>query len=401
MLVYAFYESDTRVLQYAKALAERGDSVDVIALRRQGKPHFEMLDGVNVYRIQSRELNERGKFTYLLRILKFLVLAGVVLARKHLAKAYDVIHVHSVPDFLVFATALPKLMGARVILDIHDILPEFYASKFGIRADSLTFRSLVLVEKLSTTFADHVIIANDLWHERLVSRSVKASKCTVFLNYPDSTIFYWSPRSSGNDKFIIMYPGTLNAHQGVDVAIRAFARVAEEMPEAEIHIYGEGPARLPLIKLKDDLQVGDRVIFHSILPVNEIATIMAKADLAVVPKRASSGFGNEAASTKIMEFMSLGVPLIVSRTRIDAYYHDETRVQFFESENDYDLADKMLLLRNDQKRRSELASNALRYVEEHCWKEKRKEYLALIDFLVARTLPSRTRDETRSPVVQA
>ena len=46
------------------------------------------------------------------------------------------IHVHSVPDFLVFAALVPKLLGARIILDIHDILPEFYASKFGASKDS-------------------------------------------------------------------------------------------------------------------------------------------------------------------------------------------------------------------------------------------------------------------------
>ena len=150
MLVYAFYESDTRVLQYAKVLAERGDSVEVFAVRREGTPSFEVMDGVEVYRIQRRKVNERGRFGYLVRILLFLLRAAFVLTKRQLSKPYDVVHVHSVPDFLVFAALVPKLLGVRVILDIHDILPEFYASKFGISSNSPLFRLLLVVEKVSS-----------------------------------------------------------------------------------------------------------------------------------------------------------------------------------------------------------------------------------------------------------
>src|SRR6185437_16538761 len=63
MVAYAFYESDTRILQYATALAKRGDRVDVIALRRdKSLPAFEVFQGVNVFRIQYRTVNEKGFF---------------------------------------------------------------------------------------------------------------------------------------------------------------------------------------------------------------------------------------------------------------------------------------------------------------------------------------------------
>ncbi|MGD0792493.1 MAG: glycosyltransferase family 4 protein [Terriglobales bacterium] len=393
MVVYSFYESDTRVLQYAKTLAARGDIVDVIALRREGTPTFEVLDGVNVYRIQERKVNERSQLAYLFRILRFLLLSTLVLTKKHLAKRYDVIHIHSVPDFLVLAATVPKLAGARVILDIHDILPEFYASKFGVSANSLVFKTLLLVEKLSISFSDHVIIANHLWLDRLVSRSVKPEKCTSFLNYPDPAVFY--PRSKGpaNGRFLITYPGSLNPHQGVDIVIRAFALVADKMPEAELRIYGEGPAKPSLIRLRDELGLQSSVIFHESLPISEIAEVMARSDLAVVPKRASSAFGNEAASTKIMEFMSLGVPVIVSRTKIDTYYHNDSMVKFFESENESDLAYSMLLLRSNPKLRMQLASNASRHVQRHNWREKGQEYLDLVDMLASKVSPVRKRED--------
>jgi glycosyltransferase involved in cell wall biosynthesis len=179
-----------------------------------------------------------------------------------------------------------------------------------------------------------------------------------------------------------MYPGTLNHHQGVDVAIRAFAKVADEMPEAQFHIYGEGPAKSSLQRITDDLLLNQRVIFHDFLPTDQIAEVMATAQLAVVPKRASSAFGNEAASTKIMEFMALGVPVIVSRTKIDSFYHNESRVMFFESESTSDLARCILLLWQEPQLREILAANALDYVHMNNWGEKKREYLGLVDALV-------------------
>lgn len=381
MLSYSFYESDTRILQYTSALVDQGHTVDVLALRRNGSPEVELLDGVNVNRIQYRAVNEQNRFSYLLRVVRFLLLALWVLAQNHWTKRYHVIHVHSVPDFLVFAAIIPKLFGARVILDIHDIMPEFYASKFAAGTDSMIFKLLLLMEKVSVAIADHVIIANDLWRERLISRSVSAAKCTSILNYPIDRLFRPRPKPSQNGRFLIMYPGTLNKHQGVDIAIRAFSTVADRMPNAQFHIYGEGPSKQDLIALTESLGLTGRVIIRDFLPTNEIADVMATSDLAVVPKRASSLFGNEAASTKIAEFMSLGVPLIVSRTKVDTFYYDDSMVKFFESENESDLAECMLLLWRDQQLRARLAANAAKYVRESGWQEKQHGYLRMVQTL--------------------
>lgn len=386
MLAYSFYESDMRILRYAKTLAERGDVVDVIALRREGAPLFESVDGVNLYRVQTRQRNERHWIDYMIRVARFMFVSAFVLSRKHLSKSYDIIHVHSVPDLLVFVALLPKLLGAKVILDIHDILPEFFASKFGVSKRSLKFKLLLLAEYLSVRFSDHVIIANDLWYERLVSRSAKADSCTTIVNYPDSEVFYPRDRSTvPNKKFRITYPGTLNAHQGLDVAIHAVAKIKNEMPDLEFHIYGEGPAKLALVDLSIQLGLSKMVIFHEFLPCDRIAEEMALSDLSVVPKRASSSFGNEAMSTKIMEFMSLGVPVIVSRTKVDSYYHDDTRVRFFESDNSLDLANAILHLHRDPKLRQFLATNASVYVSKNNWREKKLLYLQLVEGLWSRT----------------
>jgi glycosyltransferase involved in cell wall biosynthesis len=383
MLSYSFYRNDTRVRQYAMALAERGDEVDVFSLRRDGYPAEEVIDGVKVHGIQSRRRDERGPFSYLFRIVRFLIHSSIILSKQHRARPFGLIHVHSVPDFLVFAAAIPKLSGARVILDIHDILPEFYASKFKVSQSSLVFRLLKLVEKWSVGFAHHVIIANHLWYERLISRSLPREKCTPICNYPDLRFFSPRAKTRNDGKFIMMYPGTLNWHQGLDVAVRAFAAIVDRAPNVDFHIYGEGTTKSMLTDLAQSLGLNGRIQFHPPRPLHEIARVMSQADLAVVPKRAES-FGNEAISTKVLEFMALGIPVLQSRTKVGTYYDTDSRVMFFESENVDDLAQCMLTLIRDRQLRERLAANASEYAKENNWTVKKHVYLDLVDSLTAR-----------------
>ncbi|HEY2123017.1 MAG TPA: glycosyltransferase family 4 protein [Chthoniobacterales bacterium] len=394
MVAYAYYEGNGRIEQYAKALVRRGDSVDVIALDRGNTPNFQSVDGVNLYHIQTRKLRRESFSTYVFQVLMFMLRSFWFLAKKQFKDPYDVIHVHSVPDFLVFGALIPKLFHVPVILDIHDILPEFYLTKFGVSERSVVFKFLVLVEKSSIAFSNHVIIANPIWRERLLRRSAKPEKVTVIGNYPDPRKFFPRSKSRSDGKFILIYPGSLNWHQGLDIAIRGFARVIDEMPDAEFRIYGEGPERENLTRLARECGVEAKILFSDFLPGNEIAEIMATSDLAVVPKRAKSVFGTEAASTKIMEFMAVGVPVIVSRTKIDALYHTDATVKFFDSDDSEELAKAILFLYSNPASRAELVKNALAYVTANNWETKKIEYLAIVDRLIEKKV-SANLPETR------
>ena len=382
MLAYTFYDADNRVRRYAEALVRRGDQVDAIALAREGQPAFEVIRGVRVFRIQKRKIDETGPFSYLIKLLLFFVRSAWFLAARQFREPYDLIHVHSVPDFEVFATIVPRLFGTQVILDIHDIVPEFYASKFKVSEHSLIFRVLVLVERLSIAYSSHVIIANHLWHEKLTRRSVRPEKCTAIINYPDPTIFsrHGSPASSKGKEFLMCYPGTLSWHQGLDLAVEAIALLRDQIPELRLQLIGDGPERENLKRLIRERGLEDRISLTGLIPMEKVAEIMAEIDLGVVPKRADS-FGNEAFSTKIMEFMAMNVPVLAARTRVDEYYFHDGIVQFFESGNARDLADKIRLLYEDSKRRAELRANSAAFIAQNSWDVRQHEYFGLIDRL--------------------
>lgn len=380
MVAYTFYDTDNRVRRYAETLARRGDHVDIVALQHGDQPKREIINGVTIYRIQKRALNEKSKWSYLIRLLAFLLRSFVFILTNHLRKRYRLIHVHSVPDFEVFATVVPKLTGAKVILDIHDIVPEFYASKFGTSQKGILFRLLVFVEKLSCMFADHVIIANHLWEKVLTNRSIKPKKCTAIINYPDINIFHRKGEISKSNKLVLMYPGTLNYHQGVDLAIEAFAAIAGKYLESEFHIYGDGPEKKELEQLVAEKKLEKRIIFKGLVTLDEIAKEMEKVDIGIVPKR-GDGFGNEAFSTKTMEFMALGVPVIISRTAIDTFYFNEEVATFFSPGDMKDLSKVMEKLMSDVGLRNIQAEHATRFMENNSWSSKMYLYLSILDNL--------------------
>jgi glycosyltransferase involved in cell wall biosynthesis len=382
MLSYSNYATDNRVRRYAEALASRGDLVDVIANSPAEVPlgQYEV-KGVTVHRIQHRERNEKSKWSYAGRLLRFLVKSSVALARLHSTRQYDVVHVHNMPDFLVFAAWYPKWSGAKVILDIHDIVPELYASKFNSHSGDRYFKLLKWLEKVSASFADHVIVSNHLWSKKLIARSVPEQKCSTFINNVDTAIFYRHPRTRQDGKTVVMFPGSFQWHQGLDLAIEAMVRIRKRIPHVELHLYGGGQEAESLAALSKRLGLNGSIKFYGSVPLDDMPEVMANADLGVVPKRANS-FGDEAYSTKIMEFLSQGVPVVVSRTTIDSYYYSDREVRFFASGDSQALAEATLEILENARLRESLVRAGYEYVLQNSWEAKKKDYFALVDALM-------------------
>lgn len=383
MLTHSFYENDNRVTRYAETLAERGDHVDVFALRRSASlAKQERLEGVHLHRIVPRSgKQERSKLGYLWSWLRFLATATVHVERGSRQNRYDLVHVHNMPDFLIFSALPAKLRGARVILDIHDLTSDFYASKFGSNKGGLAPAVLRWTERISARLADHVIISNHLWLEKYTQRTGTADRASVFINNVDTRVFRPHDRSRRDERKVIVFPGGLQWHQGLDLAIRAMPAVRHAVPQAEFHIYGDGNQKAALQNLTAELGLEHCVRFFDPVPVREVAQLMADADVGVVPKRADS-FGNEAYSTKIMEFMSVGVPVVISETKIDRFYFNDTVARFFPSGDTCALTQAIIELLTSPTLARRLKENAYAYVSNHSWTQRKESYLRIVDSLI-------------------
>ena len=180
-----------------------------------------------------------------------------------------------------------------------------------------------------------------------------------------------------------MYPGSVSIHQGLDYAIEAFASVHAQIPNAEFRVYGEGSEWERIIQLTKKLNIEQKVVLNKTIPLDEIPRIMKESDIGIVPKRSDS-FGNEAFSTKIFEFMTLGVPVLVADTRIDKYYFNDSLVKFFKSGDVHDLAEKMLEIVKDRELRKKLSDNSLEFIKENLWSKHKERYFDLVDTLAGK-----------------
>ncbi|MBD3240468.1 MAG: glycosyltransferase [Chitinivibrionales bacterium] len=386
-VAYTNYETDYRVRRYAETLAAEGHEVDVVALRSPDLPRDGALNGVRVTRIHSRRFNEKRPLDFLTGIMALFIKGSVLILWRHLRKPYKLLHIHNVPDFLVFMALPERLLGARVVLDIHDILPEFYAQKFGVSPQSPVIRMLRVVEFCSVRFASHVIVANDLWRQKIMQRcGVAPDRCSALLNYPKVKFFSGLDYSIRPNRLNLIYPGHLSHHHGVDIAVRAMAGVRDAVPQARLYIHPsswEATFRTSLEALIDELALRETVVLRPAVRVDELASIYRDIDIGVVPKRGGV-FASEAFSTKALDFMAAGIPIVASRTTIDEYYFDDSQIAFFTPENHGEMADRILQLYNDPERRRSLSEAGKAFVALNNWDSMQQEYVSLAQSLTTR-----------------
>ena len=249
----------------------------------------------------------------------------------HLREKYDLVHVVSPPDFMVFAGIIPKLLGAKVILNIHDIVPEFYMRKFGVNEKHIVAKILRFIEKVCCHFSDHVLTVTHIWRDKLIDRTgIPESKCTVFMNVPDDKLVNVTEdkETARNSHFRLLYPGNLGEHFGVESLIRAISIAKNEISSIQLDIYGDGAQKDYLKNLARRLDVEKVINFHSLIPLEELVSVMRQADIGVVPTL-DGVFAGEALSGKSLEFLALGTPIIVSRTTSTEYYYNDKMVMFF------------------------------------------------------------------------
>jgi glycosyltransferase involved in cell wall biosynthesis len=395
ILLQHYYDLDIRVRRKAEALIAAGYSVDVLALRGTDGAKNYTLDGVTVYTISLGK--KRGSLMrYVFEYSAFIAWALLRLTVLMPKRRYALIDVNTLPDFLVFAAIFAKWMGAKVVLDMHEITPEFYISKYGIAENSGWIPFLKYLEKISFNFADRVITINEPIEDLLVSRGLPRRKSTVIMNSADESRFaMYSQKptavdeAGGSKQIVMMYHGTLTRIYGLDLAIEAFALSHQLMPAAELWILGSGPEQDALSKLVQVRGLGSKVKLVGQVPPDTIPEWLSKCDIGVLPIR-SDIFLEFASPNKLPEFIVMGKPVIISRLRGIRYYFSEDALAYCAANDPTELAKQMVRLYSDRGLRNRLAAKARQEYGPIRWVVMKERYLRLIEDMIG---PARVQAE--------
>jgi glycosyltransferase involved in cell wall biosynthesis len=386
ILVQNVYDLDPRVRRKAEALIDAGYSVDVLALSPPDGRKTYTLNGVNVRTVslgKKRGSHARYAFEYGAFFLWALMRVSVQMRRRR----YEVIDVNTLPDVLVFAAAAAKWMGAKVVLDMHEITPEFYMSKYGRPDGSWVVRVLKSLERSSFRFADRTITITDPVRELLIGRGVEPGRCTVVMNAADESRFAsgWQAAAAvdapARGKFVMMYHGTLTRIYGVDIAIEAFALSHTRMPDAELWILGSGPEADSLRKLTEARGIGGKVrLIGQVAPL-DVPAWLRLADVGVLPIR-SDVFLDFAFPNKLPEYIIAGKPVLISHLKTIRHYFSPKAVAFVEPNNAAALAEQMVTLYGDRTLRLRLAARAREEYAPTRWDVMKGRYLGVIADLI-------------------
>jgi glycosyltransferase involved in cell wall biosynthesis len=380
MVVFSSYPWDPRVRREAEALEEKGYYIDIFCLKYKDQPKKEKYGNITVYR-SSVTRSRSKKIIYILEYSLFILSMCFLVTLKSMIRRYGVIHVHNMPDVLIFIGLLPKIFGTRLILDLHDPTPEVYMSKYSIDKSHKTIRLLIGLERLSIKTANHVITPNKAFKDLFASRSCSDEKISIVMNSPNEKIFHYNGEQIKNkektkNKFSIIYHGSIVERHGLYDALIAVKNLRGKIPCIEFNIYGDGDYSK---KFEEDIKklcLNDIVFFYGPMPQENLVEKIVSSNLGIIPNRRDP-FTEINLPTRIFEYLCFGKPVIAPHTKgISDYFNDDSLI-FFDAGNAADLAKVIYEVYKKPERFTKIIKKGMEVYKKYTWDEQKKKLVSI------------------------
>lgn len=387
MVVFSPYPADPRPRRAIEALRNEGAHIELICEADGDAPKHESFDGLEVQRIPIRHIRG-GAISYAYQYSTFILMSAAIFAWRTLRRPYDLIYVHNMPDILVISGLIPKLFGAKLILDQHDPMPELMRTIFNMDEGSLGVRVIRRLERWSIARANLIITVNEACRRIFSTRSCKAEKIGVVMNSPDESMFPFRAASSypvrnPGEPFVMMYHGSLVERNGLELAVDALEKIRDSVPEAELRVFGKSTPYLQHVMNKvQKLGLDSRVHFMGPRSLEKLAGEIESCDVGVVPNQRNT-FTDINTPTRIFEYLALGRPVIAPGTQgVQDYFGPESLV-FFDAGNATDLANKMAIVASDPENAMQIAERGQKIYLAHSWQQERETLVGLVAGLLA------------------
>ncbi|MEV6548490.1 glycosyltransferase family 4 protein [Streptomyces sp. NPDC051597] len=303
---------DRRVWQECTTLRDAGWEVHVICPRgskRDTEAEAE-IDGVRIHRYPLRAATG-GPAGYL-REYATALWHTARLARK--VGPVDVVHACNPPDLLFLPALWLKRRGARFVFDQHDLVPELYLSRFD-RGEDLLYRGVCALERWTYRAADVVLATNESYRDVAVRRGGRRpADVFVVRSAPQTDRFQPvppEPELKRGKPHLLCYLGVMGPQDGVDYALRALAKLRDELGRTDWHavFVGSGDAFDAMVELSRRLGLFDQVQFTGRVPDADLVRYLSTADVCLSPDPRNP-LNDVSTMNKVLEYMAMGRPIV-------------------------------------------------------------------------------------------
>lgn len=378
IISYSYFLRDARVRRYTQALHNNRYDLDVFSLREKflkKYPYNFFLFPIPRFRL--------GLSWYFVEYLFFFIFTLLIISVKSIFfKRYKLVQVFNLPDFIVFATVIPKLLGAKIIIDVRDLAPELFLTKYSASKNSFFYELLSFLEEKSLHYSDLIISANPLFKDMLIKKYPNI-KDKIFISYEtaDQKIFYQKEQRKTNNIFNVLYIGTIEKRFNIEMIIESIKILYEEIPQIRLTIIpkieNEGKY-LEFIKNKiEENQLKAKIIIKNPMPLERIAEEIRNSDAGIILVE-KDPYTDIIFRTKLYEFISCKVPVIATKTKFLSSNFSEKQIAYLSKNSPAELAKIIIKIYKDKKYSDTLSRNAYKYFKHYNWKNEEVNYIKII-----------------------
>ncbi|MDT3694852.1 MAG: glycosyltransferase family 4 protein [Ignavibacterium sp.] len=384
MVVYSYFPQDVRPRREAEALINAGYTVDMLCLRLPDQTKFENIYGVDTYRVNlSKSRSSRRKYIFL--YASFFIRSFFLLNRLFIKNRYAVIHVHNMPDFLVFLGVIPKLFGTKIILDLHDPTPEMLMTKFAEDRESRLTKILKWQEKVSIRFAHKIITTNKSFLDKFISRGCPSDKINIVMNSPQESIFNKFinnlKEKSDEKKYVVMYHGIIITRYGFEELLNAVNLLKGKIPGLELWVYGTGEDLPIFLEMIQKLDLKNTVKYFGQVSIEKIVEVIPECDVGIIPNRLTP-FTRINFPTRIFEYLYIKKPVVVPRTQGINDYFDEGSIFYFDAGDAENLANVVYTIYSDRAITAEKINKGYEIYQKYRWESQSKNLIKIYEELL-------------------
>lgn len=378
MLMFRLMPQTYRRVVVSNSICKKYANVDVFCIKQKGQTEVENYQGVNYYRLPIYYTIEDSQKQVLVKYIKFVVVSTIQFLKFLPKKKYDVIHVHNPPDFIILgAIPLKLIYGTKIILDLHDMLPEAIASNLNVPENHFFVKIAKLIEKFSIRFSDAVICTNEYDKAIVLSRNnLTPDRIFVVMNSPDLEILKIETGEKNNSmldkKFVILFEGSVWKRRGIQTVVDAMGILKEKIPIVFV-IVGDGPDLEYLKNYVKEKELQEQVLFTGWINLKELSEFISLSDVCIIPFLQTK-VNDRGVPNKLFEYIVHDKPVLSSNLKGIASTFNNQEITFFEPGNATDLAEKILWCYNNPEKLITMnAAAKKRYHAEYTWEKMEKE----------------------------